>query len=87
MCLAFPAKIISINEDNIATVEISGNYREACLDIVDEEVAVGDYVICHAGYAVHKIDETLANEKLSFLKELVDIMAKDDNSGDEETGN
>jgi len=72
MCIGFPGKIISIDEDNFAVIDISGTRREVCLDIVDEEVGVGDYVICHAGYAIHKVDEDLAHEKLALLKELID---------------
>jgi len=72
MCIGFPGKILSIDEDNFALVEIGGTTREVCLDIVDEPVRTGDYVIAHAGYAIHRIDEVLALEKLAFLKELMD---------------
>lgn len=72
MCIGFPGKIISIDEDNIAVIDISGTRREVCLDIVDEEVGVGDYVICHAGYAIHRVDEEQAQENLALLKELID---------------
>jgi hydrogenase expression/formation protein HypC len=72
MCIGFPGKIISIDEDNMAVITISDVRRDVCLDIVDEEVKVGDYVICHAGYAIHRIDEDLAEDKLKFLQELVD---------------
>jgi hydrogenase expression/formation protein HypC len=72
MCIAFPGKIISIDQDNMAVIEISNVRREVSLDIVDEEVKVGDYVICHAGYAIHRIDEDLAKDNLKFLQELVD---------------
>lgn len=72
MCIAFPGKIISIDDDNFAKIEIGGTLREVSLDIVDEPVGLGDYVICHAGYAIHKIDQELAQEKLRFLKELID---------------
>ncbi|OPY87354.1 MAG: Hydrogenase isoenzymes formation protein HypC [Syntrophus sp. PtaU1.Bin208] len=72
MCIAFPGKILSIDENNFAVIDISGTKREACLDLVDEPVAVGDYVICHAGYAIHRIDEEVARENLAFLKELID---------------
>ena len=70
MCIAFPGKIVSIDEDNFAIINISNIQREVCLDIVDKDVAVGDYVICHAGYAINKIDEELAAEKLSMLQEI-----------------
>jgi len=63
---------MSIDEDNFAIIDISGSRREISLDIVDESVTVGDYVICHAGYAIQRIDEEVALEKLSFLKELID---------------
>jgi hydrogenase expression/formation protein HypC len=72
MCLGFPGKIISIDEDNVAIIDISGTKREVCLDVVDEDVSVGDYVIAHAGYAIHKIDEALALEKLAMLKEIIE---------------
>ncbi|MGE5799986.1 MAG: HypC/HybG/HupF family hydrogenase formation chaperone [Syntrophaceae bacterium] len=72
MCIAFPGRILTIDEDNFAVIDISGTRREVSLDIVDEPVAVGDYVICHAGYAIQRIDEELAQEKLAFLKELID---------------
>jgi len=72
MCIAFPGKIISIDEDNMAVVDISGTKREVSLDIIDEEAKVGDYVISHAGFAIHKVDEDVAQEKLAFLKELIE---------------
>jgi hydrogenase expression/formation protein HypC len=72
MCIGFPGKIISIDENNYALIDISGTKREVCLDIVDEPVIIGDYVISHAGYAIHKIDEELAKEKLDLLQELIE---------------
>ncbi len=72
MCIAFPGKVLSIDQDNFAIIDISGTRREVSLDIVDEPVTVGDYVICHAGYAIQRIDEEVAQEKLSLLKELID---------------
>jgi hydrogenase expression/formation protein HypC len=72
MCIAFPGQIISIDNDNYATLDIGGSKREACLDIIDEAVCIGDYVICHAGFALHKVDEITAKEKLEFLKHLID---------------
>lgn len=72
MCLGFPGKIISIDENKLAIIDISGTQREARLDLIDEDTVPGDYVICHAGYAIHKIDEELAQEMLALLKELVE---------------
>ena len=72
MCIAFPGKIISIDDENYAIIDIGGTQRDACLDIIDEEVGIGDYVICHAGFAIHKVDEQTAKEKLEFLRHLID---------------
>ena len=72
MCLAFPGKIISIDENKLAIIDISGTQRETRLDLVDDDTAIGDYVICHAGFAIHRIDEELAQEMLECLKAIVD---------------
>ena len=72
MCIAFPGKILSIGEDNIAVVDISGTRRMVSLDILDEEARIGAYVITHAGFAIHKVDEDVAREDLALLKELME---------------
>ncbi len=55
MCLAFPAKVLEI-EDDLATVERSGVKRSASLMLLPE-AKVGDYVLIHAGFAMQVIDE------------------------------
>ncbi len=75
MCIGFPGKILSINEDNLAVIDISGTHREVSLDLVDGEVGIGDYVICHAGYAIHRVDEETAQENLALLAELLAVEA------------
>ena len=67
MCLAIPSKIIQI-DDNIGTIDVDGVRRKASLLLL-EEAKVGDYVIVHAGFAIHKIDEEAALESLRLLKE------------------
>lgn len=67
MCLAIPSKIIQIN-DNVGTIDVDGVKRKASLLLL-EDVNVGDYVIVHAGFAIHKIDEEAAMESLKLLKE------------------
>jgi hydrogenase expression/formation protein HypC len=71
MCIGFPGKIISINGNNVAIVDISGTRREISLDLIDEDVAAGDYVISHAGFALHRVDEEEAHETLDMLRELM----------------
>ena len=55
MCLAIPSKIIYLDND-MATIDVDGVQRQASLLLL-EDAAVGDYVIVHAGFAIHKIDE------------------------------
>jgi hydrogenase expression/formation protein HypC len=52
----------------MATIDVDGVQREASLLLL-EDAEIGDYVIVHAGFAIHKIDETAAIETLNFLKE------------------
>ena len=56
MCLGVPMKVITIESDT-ALAEIDGVQREASLMMLDEPVAVGDYVIVHAGFAISKLDQ------------------------------
>ncbi len=67
MCLAIPSKIIKV-ENNMAVIDVDGVKREASLLLL-EDAGIGDYVIVHAGFAIHKIDEAAAMETLKFLKE------------------
>jgi hydrogenase expression/formation protein HypC len=67
MCLAIPSKIISISE-GMGTIDVDG-VRRSCSLLLLENSKVGDWVIVHAGFALHKIDETAAMESLAILKE------------------
>ena len=68
MCLATPMRVIAINGP-VARVESAGVELDAGLDLV-EEVAVGDYVIVHAGYAIQRLTADEAKETLSILERL-----------------
>lgn len=75
MCLSIPSKIKSINEEtNICTVDTMGVERTASLDLIDQEVKIGDYVLIHIGFAMNKIDEEDALESLKVYKEIIDKM-------------
>ena len=69
MCLGVPMRVESIDGE-LAVCEIDGVRREASLMMVDE-VAVGDFVIIHAGFAIQKLDEEDAEETLRIFRELV----------------
>ena len=67
MCLAVPGKIISM-EGLSATVDVAGVEVAARLDLMDD-VAIGDYVLVHAGFAITKLDPNDAEETLALLQE------------------
>ena len=70
MCLAVPAKILSINGDS-AMIELGGTQREASLMLL-EGAAVGDWVIIHAGFAIEKLSEEDAQQTFALLREIMD---------------
>jgi hydrogenase expression/formation protein HypC len=78
MCLAIPSKIVKI-ENGMATIDVDGVQRKTSLLLVEDAV-VGDYVIVHAGFALHKIDEFAAMESLKILKEAASFV---DNSSED----
>jgi hydrogenase expression/formation protein HypC len=69
MCLAIPSKIVDI-QDGVAIIDVDGVKREASVLLL-EDPKVGDYVIVHAGFAIHKIDEEEATETLRILREVM----------------
>lgn len=71
MCLAIPARVIAVDENRRATVDMGGVRREASLAMVPE-AGVDDYVLIHAGYAIQKLDEAEARETLDLLSQLAE---------------
>jgi len=78
MCLAIPSKVLSIDENNIAEVDTLGVKRQVSLDLIQEEVKPGDYVLIHVGYAMGKIDEKEALESIEVYKMLAEAAMQDD---------
>jgi hydrogenase expression/formation protein HypC len=58
-------------EENTAWVSAWGTQREVRLDLIDEMPEVGDYVLVHAGYALHRIDEETAMETMKLWEEML----------------
>jgi len=68
MCLAVPVKVVEIGEGDAATVDLGGVRKQISLALV-EDVAVGDYVILHVGYALTKLDPAEAERTLALFAE------------------
>jgi len=82
MCLGVPGKVLEI-DGLVALVDFWGVRKQVRLDVVDEPVAIGDYVLNHVGYAIRRIPAQQVEATLSLYEELLetdraeDLMAAD----------
>jgi hydrogenase expression/formation protein HypC len=78
MCLSIPSKIVEIDEDNMATVDTMGIKRMVSLDLMLDEVGIGDYILIHVGFAMSKIDEAEALQSLEVYQEMLEAMEEEE---------
>lgn len=69
MCLAMPAQVTELLPDDMARIDLGGAGKEISLALV-EDVAVGDYVIVHVGYALQRLDPAEAEKTLALFAEM-----------------
>jgi hydrogenase expression/formation protein HypC len=70
MCLAIPAKVIDVSDDDTgrALVEVIGVRRHIDTGLLqDNPPVVGDWVLVHVGFAMSKISEEQAQDQLRML--------------------
>lgn len=74
MCLAIPAQIVAIEPSDMARVRIgeSSTFLSASTMLLPEPPQVGDYVIVHAGFAMHKLSTEEAEDSLAALREIAE---------------
>ena len=65
-------------EMNTCVVDTMGVERSASLDLIDQDVVIGDYVLIHIGFAMNKIDEEDALESLKVYAEIIEKMEEQD---------
>jgi hydrogenase expression/formation protein HypC len=70
MCLGVPGRVIEVH-DCTATVDFWGVRKEVRLDIVDEPVAPGDYILNHVGFAIRRIPVESVAETLALYEMLL----------------
>ena len=70
MCLGVPGKVVEIN-GRMATVDFWGVRRQVCLDIIDEPVGPGDYILNHVGFAIRRIPPETIAETLALYETLM----------------
>ena len=78
MCLAIPAKILSIDGHN-AIADFDGTTKQIVIALLPK-IEVGKFVIVHAGYAIEEINEVAAKESLELWRELLEkkLIKKED---------
>ncbi len=69
MCLAVPSKIIRI-KNSTATIDVYGAQRDISLLLIEDSVDIGGRGLIHAGFAIQKIQEDIAEETLGLFKKL-----------------
>jgi hydrogenase expression/formation protein HypC len=61
----------------IATVDTGGISREIRLDVVDKWPQIGDYVIIHAGFAIHTLEEKEAMANIELIRKMAEAMPEE----------
>lgn len=76
MCLAIPAQVVELQEQGMARVRVgeSQTYLTASMLLLPEPAKVGDYVIVHAGFALHSLTPEQAQESLAALREVAEAI-------------
>jgi hydrogenase expression/formation protein HypC len=84
MCLAVPAEVLELRENDMALVSMGGARREISVVLLEDAVRAGDYVLVHVGFAIERVDREEAMKTLDLLRELsmLDDAMGDDAGGD-----
>jgi len=69
MCLAIPACVEQLINENSAIVNLGGIRKEISLALV-ADIVPGDYVIVHVGFALQKLDQMEAERTLAMFAEI-----------------
>ncbi len=71
MCLGIPGKVVTVSQtENWAVIEIFGVQKKVDIFLVEEKVEFGDYLVVHAGYAIGKVNQKEAQDRLKLWEEI-----------------
>ncbi|OHC66232.1 MAG: hydrogenase assembly protein HupF [Rhodocyclales bacterium RIFCSPLOWO2_02_FULL_63_24] len=71
MCLAAPSRVVEVR-DGMALAECFGQTREVSLLLMEEDIAVGDYLLIQAGgFAFERVEPQRAEEALALMQDLM----------------
>ncbi|AKH19031.1 HypC/HybG/HupF family hydrogenase formation chaperone [Sedimenticola thiotaurini] len=69
MCLAIPGKVVEIDTETDMAVVSVGNVKKEVSTALVEDVALGDFLLIHVGYALNKISPEEAANTLKLFEE------------------
>ncbi|MCB1485256.1 MAG: HypC/HybG/HupF family hydrogenase formation chaperone [Hyphomicrobiaceae bacterium] len=69
MCLALPAEVVSINEEQATAIVALGPVKKEISIALLENVVPGDFVLVHVGFALHKVSPDEAARTLALIKQ------------------
>ncbi len=69
MCLAVPVRVAALLADQWVEIEVGGIRSRVSIALVDD-VALGDYLIVHAGFAIARLDVEEAEKSLALFDEI-----------------
>jgi hydrogenase expression/formation protein HypC len=73
MCLAIPALLVELRDNDQAVVNLGGILKEISVALV-ADVKLGDYVIVHVGHAIGVIDPEEAERTLALFAEMAEMV-------------
>lgn len=73
MCLGIPGIVVEVNQaEGWAKVERFGVCKKVGIDLIEQEIVPGEYLMVHAGYAIGKISPEDAKISLDLWEEIID---------------
>ena len=77
MCLGVPGRVVGV-DGLLATVDFWGVRKQIRLELVDEPVGPGDYILNHVGYAIRRIPAEDIQGTLDLYETLLREAERDD---------
>lgn len=76
MCVGVPGEVTAI-EAQVATLDVWGEARTVQLELLDEPISVGDWVLAHLGFAVRKISRDEVGPMLEAYATIIEQLDDD----------
>lgn len=77
MCLGIPAQVVKLHDHpHLVTADVFGARRQINVGLLDDGVAVGDWVLLHVGFAINK----LGPDELEQVKASLHLLGDSDDS-------